>query len=163
MNNADVSEALALAEEATQALGPGLYDMFLVFTGIFALLWYVLSSLGYLRVFQKAGQRGWFAFVPLLRDYARYKMAWTPKAFWIYLVSFIIFQIIGDSIILVLKLLVIITGVITIVMQIKIDLRIAKSFGKSTLWGIFLFFFPFIATMILGFGKATYIGNPSKQ
>ena len=37
----------------------------------------------------------------------------------------------------------------------------AKSFGKTTGFGVLLFFFTFIVSLILGFGKAQYVGNAS--
>ena len=53
----------------------------------------------------------------------------------------------------------IVCAIIFFVLGMKLDIRVAKSFGKSTGWGVLLFFFPFIMSLILGFGKAKYIGN----
>ena len=41
------------------------------------------------------------------------------------------------------------------------SLRLAKSFGKGTGFGICLILFGPIARMVLGFGSATYVGNRS--
>ena len=49
--------------------------------------------------------------------------------------------------------------IIELVLNIKRDIRVAKSFGKGKGWGVLLFFFPFIISLILGYGKAEYIGN----
>ena len=48
-------------------------------------------------------------------------------------------------------------------LEIKLCIRNAKSFGKGAGCGVLMFFFPFIVTLILGFGKAEYIGNTTIQ
>jgi hypothetical protein len=34
---------------------------------------------------------------------------------------------------------------------------------KGKLWAALLFFFPFVTTLILGFGKAEYLGVPEEK
>ena len=52
-----------------------------------------------------------------------------------------------------------VAGLVGTVLHIMQSIKLAKSFGKGKLWGALLFFFPYIFTLILGFGKAEYIGN----
>ena len=54
-------------------------------------------------------------------------------------------------------------GIVWIVMQVKLQMRVAKSFGKGKLWGLGLFLVPFVTSLILGFGSAEYLGNPEEQ
>ena len=114
-------------------------------------------------MFQKAGQRSWFAFIPLLRDFAMFKMAWTGKAFVINTVLLAVFRLCGESESILVGLVAAIAGIAWIVVQVKLLLRVAKSFGKGTGWGLLLFFLPFIGSMILGFGSAEYLGNPEEK
>ena len=117
----------------------------------------------YFKMFQKAGQRSWFAFFPLLRDFALFKMAWNLKCFIISTVLLAVLEIFGESDAFLLSILAAVCGIAWIVMQVKLTLRVAKSFGKGTGWALLLFFLPFIATLILGFGSAEYLGNPEAQ
>ena len=127
------------------------------------LVWFFLSAIGYFKMFQKAGQRSWFAFIPLLRDFAMFKMAWTVKAFIINTVLLAVFELCGESENILVGLVAAIAGIAWIVVQVKLLLRVAKSFGKGTGWALLLFFVPFVSTMILGFGSAEYQGNPSEK
>jgi hypothetical protein len=70
------------------------------------------------------------------------------------------FQLCESSDNVVVGLVAIATGIAYIVMQVKLVRRVAKSFGKGGGWAALLFFLPFIATLILGFGSAEYLGNP---
>ena len=159
MDFAAFSEALSGMDPTMVALGAGLAGALVVLMGVGALAWFVVSSLGYYKMFRKAGQRGWMAFIPLLRDYVRYKMSWNVKAFVIYLVSVIAVELLGESETILLGLIGAAGAVSALVMEAKACVRIAKSFGKSKGWGALLFFFPYVVTLILGFGKAEYIGN----
>ncbi len=134
----------------------GIVAMILAFGGI---LWYFLSALGYYKMYKKAGKRGWMAFVPVVRSYARFSFAWNIKAFWLYLVCLAVMQFVGSSEQIVLSLLALACSITVLVLSIKLDIRVAKSFGKSAGVGVLLFFFPFIVSLILGFGKAKYVGN----
>ena len=49
--------------------------------------------------------------------------------------------------------------IICLVLAVKLNNRVAKSFGKNKGWGVLLLFFPFPVSLILGYGKAEYIGN----
>lgn len=126
---------------------------------IVMILWYFISAIGYYKMFKKAGESGWKAFIPYLSDYVCFKISYNIKSFWIYLVGALIIQFFSEPTNTFAKLFVMVLAIITLVMLIKMKLRLAKSFGKSTIWGILLIFFPFITSLILGFGNAQYIGN----
>ena len=114
-------------------------------------------------MFQKAGQRSWFAFIPLLREYALFKMAWTVKAFVISIVLMAAIQLSGLQESVILGLLGAVCAIVWLVMQVKLVIRVAKAFGKDGVWALLLFVVPFIATLILGFGSAQYVGNPEAK
>ena len=159
MNLSEMNAVLGGMDPAEVALGAGLIGVVSTLMVIGAAAWFVISAIGYFKMFKKAGQRGWFAFIPLLRDFAMFNMAWTVKAFIINTVLFAVFQLCGASESILIGLVAAIAGIALIVMQVKLLLRVAKSFGKGGGWAALLFFIPFIATLILGFGSAEYLGN----
>ena len=155
----ELNAALSGMDPAELALGAGFAAIIATLMAVGGLVWFFLSAIGYFKMFQKAGQRSWFAFIPLLREYALFKMAWTVKAFVISIVMLVALQISGMQEGLILSLLGTVCGIVWIVMQIKLVIRIAKSFGKDGVWALLLFVVPFITTLILGFGSAQYVGN----
>ena len=90
-------------------------------------------------------------------------MAWTVKAFVISIVMLVALQISGMQEGLLLSLLGAVCGIVWIVIQVKLVIRLAKAFGKDGVWALLLFVVPFIATLILGFGSAQYVGNPEAK
>jgi hypothetical protein len=163
MNLAEINNALSGMDPAEVALGAGMVGVIGTLMAIGALIWFLVPAFGFFKMLKKGGQRGWFAFIPLLRDYALFKMAWTVKAFIICTVLLAVLQLGGESENIVVSLVAAVSGIAYIVMQVKLMLRLAKSFGKGTGWGLLLFFIPFIAALILGFGSAEYVGNPEAQ
>lgn len=163
MNSAEMNAALGAMDPTELALGAGLVGVIGTLMLIGSALWFLVSAIGYFKMFKKAGLRGWFAFIPLLRDYNFYKMAWNIKTFIIATVLLAAMQLCGESESVLAGLVAIVTGIAFIVITVKMNLRVAKAFGKGALWGILLLIVPFIASLILGFGSAEYLGNPSEE
>lgn len=163
MDFSEMNAALSGMDPAEVALGAAFMGVVGTLMAVGAAVWFFVSAIGYFKMFKKAGQRGWFAFIPLLRDFAMFKMAWTVKAFIINTVLLVVFQLFGGSESILLGLVAVIAGIALIVVQVKLLLRVAKSFGKGAGWAALLFFLPFVATLILGFGSAEYLGNPETQ
>ena len=86
------------------------------------------------KVFEKAGQPGWAALVPVYNIIIMLKI--TGKPSWWLALFFL--------------------PVANFVMMILIVVALAKSFGKSTGFGLGMLFFGFIFYPILGFGDARY-------
>lgn len=159
MNLSEINAALSGMDPAEVAMGAAFAGVVGTLMAVGAAVWFFVSAIGYFKMFKKAGQRGWFAFVPLLREYAMFKMAWTVKAFIISTAFLAVFQICGESENILVSLVAVVLGIAWIVMQVKLLLRVAKAFGKGKGWAALLFFLPFVATLILGFGNAEYLGN----
>ena len=89
-------------------------------------------------------------------------MAWCTRMFWIYMVLYAAMSLLGnmEEQGFVLSIISLVVAAAVLVIAFKLDLCLAKSFGKGTGFGVLLFFFPFIVSLILGFGKAEYVGNP---
>ena len=120
---------------ATNLMG----GMAVLFTGTFmivilAIVVVMIASLW--KVFTKAGQPGWAAIIPFYNLIVLCQIVGRPL-WWIVLclIPFVNF---------------------VIVILVYIDL--AKSFGKSTGFGLGMFFLGFIFLPILGFGSAQYVG-----
>ena len=88
------------------------------------------------KVFEKAGQPGWAAIVPIYNLVVLLKIIGKPVG-WI-----ILFAI----------------PLVNFVIAIMITIGLAKSFGKSTGFGLGLLFLGLIFYPILGFGSAQYVG-----
>ncbi|MDO4732267.1 MAG: DUF5684 domain-containing protein [Bacillota bacterium] len=159
--NEELTNMLAAMDPAELAMGSAVLGFIGMFTIVIAIVWFFVSAIGYFKMFKKAGEKAWLAFIPLFRDYIRFKFAWKPLFFWITLGCLIAAQVLPMFDNLVLNLLALAICIVLIVLHAKVAGYIAKAFGKGGGWGALLFFFPFIASLILGFGKAEYIGNQS--
>lgn len=106
---------------------------FLLFVVYIALI--VAGIAGFWKVFEKAGQPGWAALIPIYNLYVLLKVAGRP-GWWIllFLIPFV-----------------------NIVTYLIVALDVAKAFGKSTGFGVVgLWIFSYIGYVMLGFGEASY-------
>ncbi|MCA9290370.1 MAG: hypothetical protein KDA25_04525 [Phycisphaerales bacterium] len=107
--------------------------------GVFLVIWLailVVVIVGLWKVFEKAGQPGWAAIIPIYNVIVLIQVAGKP-IWWIILL---------------------IIPIVSIIPGILIPHGIAQNFGKGVGWTIGLIFLPFIFYPMLGFGSATY--NP---
>ena len=159
MSMEEFVQSLSGMDPIELALGAGVLGVFAVLAGMGQILWFFISAIGYRKMFLKAGEAGWKAFIPYYKHFVCFRFAWNTKIFWPFLLSLLLIQYMPDSEGLLMTLIAIACIVVFVVLGIKLSVRIAASFGKSTGWGVLLFFFPFVVSLILGFGKAEYIGN----
>ncbi len=117
----------------------GMVLSFLAFAWFIMLALVVLDLIGLWKVFAKAGFDGWEALIPGHNFFVEFQLAGI-KTYWIFLL-FVPFVNIG--------------------ILIWRDIELAKAFGKSTLFGLGVFFLAPIFIPILGFGKAKYVGTLS--
>jgi hypothetical protein len=92
------------------------------------------------KVFEKAGQPGWAAIVPIYNAYVLTCEIAKKEILW-FVLMFVPF--------------------VGIVAAVLVSIEVAKKFGKSELFGVGLAFLGFIFFPILGFGDAQYEGNRS--
>lgn len=154
----EFSAALETMDPTEIALGAGMAGAVAVALLFGSLIWYFVSSIGFYKMFAKAGVAGWKAFVPYLRKYVLFERSWNTKIFWLYLVIVVAIEFIKSEAV-VANIILLAIFVVAVVIAVKLYIRVAKSFGKSAGWGVLMFFLPFIVSLILGFGKAQYIGN----
>ena len=134
----------------------------LAFTGLFviiaaiALIRYLMTAIGYSKMYRKAGEAGWKAFIPVYNTYNNYKISWTGKKFFLSAALYILMSALTNSTMLSLQLVAAAAGIALLVIVIKQNIKMAKTFGKGAGTGIALMFFPGITSLILGLGKAEY-------
>src|SRR3954466_7738393 len=102
----------------------------------FELVIIVAIIAGFWKVFIKAGKPGWAAIVPIYNVIVLLQVAGKPL--WWVVLFFI--------------------PIVNIIMCILVGIAVAKSFGKSDLFGVGLGLLGFVFYPILGFGDAQYQG-----
>ena len=104
---------------------------------LFGVALVVVVVAGLWKMFEKAGQPGWAAVIPIYNIYILLKVAGRPG--WWLILLFIPF--------------------VNIVINIIVAIDVAKAFGQSAVFGFFLnFLFGGIGFVILGFGNYRYLG-----
>lgn len=123
---------------------------------------YVLTVIPLMKMFIKAGEDGWKAFIPAYNMYIYIKISWDTSVFWIMLaivlINRVISAIFGDES-LFASIVTFILGIITIVYQARLCAKTSKAFGHGTGYAVGLFFLPLIFYYIIGFGSSLYIGK----
>ena len=148
---------------AVEAMDPAvLGDAFLATTAIIAaiavlgLIRYLMISFGYSKMYRKAGEAGWKAFIPVYNTYNNYKLSWNTERFFQYAVLYILLTAVCNSTMLSLQLAGMLAGIILFVVMVNHHIKMANLFGKGTGTGIALMFFPGITSLALGLGKAEF-------
>ena len=117
------------------------------------LFWYLLLALGRWQMFEKMGQPGWKAFIPIYSDYVLYGSCWQTVFFWIALAVSAVCALGGpDS----RSVLVSLVGVIGAALEFLLSLRISRAFGHGIPFAIGLTLLNPIFVLYLGFGPDRY-------
>ena len=141
-----------------EILAGGLLFVAGIFAAVMALgvIRYLLTAIGYSKMYRKAGEAGWKAFIPVYNTYNNYKISWTGKFFFLSAALYILVTALSNSAMLAAQLAVIAAGIALLVVTVKQNVKMAKLFGKGAGTGIALIFFPGITSLILGLGKAEF-------
>jgi hypothetical protein len=141
-----------------EILAGGLLFVAGIFAAIFALgvIRYLLTAIGYSKMYRKAGEAPWKAFIPVYNTYNNYKISWNGKLFFLSAALYILLTAFSNSAMLALQLVSAAAGIALIVVMVKQNVKMAKLFGKGAGTGIALIFFPGITALILGLGKAEF-------
>ena len=130
------THALSLVVSPLNPFGPFFGGTWLLGWGFF----FLLVIIGGWKTFVKAGQPGWAILVPIYNVYIILKIAGRP---WWWLLLYLV-------------------PVINVILAVVVAIDVAKSFGQSALFGVFLLFLlAGIGYMILGFGDYRYQGPPA--
>lgn len=138
----------------------GLFAGLAIALVFFGIIWYVLMIIAWWKIFTKAGEAGWKSLIPIYNLWVAYKI--TGVAPWLIFVPFISGLISGlatdpdGHMAPIMGFICILLDIISVVIYIYYSFRLAKVFGKGTVFAILTIFFPNIMGLILGFGKAKY-------
>ena len=137
----------------------------LAFTGVFvtvaaiALIRYLMAAIGYSKMYRKAGEAGWKAFIPVFNTYTNYKISWNAKFFFLSAALFVLVKVVSGSDAMVMQMASMAAAIALIVVAVKQNIKMAKRFGKGAGTGIALILFPGITSLVLGLGKAEFIAE----
>ena len=126
----------------TEAATTGL-SIFFTVMWIACLAIYVLAIIGFWKMFEKAGEPGWKALIPIYNLYILFKIAW------------------GNGILFLLLFVPAANFIILIMLQFKV----ARAYGQGDAYAFGLIFLPYIFYLVLGFGDSEYVGpdgNPTQ-
>lgn len=91
------------------------------------------------KTFEKAGEPGWAAIVPIYNVYVMIKIGGNP---WWYLLLMLV-------------------PLVNIFVQAKVSIDLAKTFDQGIGFGLGLWILPFVFFPILGFGEYQHVGAPA--
>lgn len=111
-------------------------SLFLGVYGIVALVLSIVLIAAMWKIFEKAGQEGWKAIIPIYNMYILYEISWGKGIYFLLLlIPFVNFFV----------------GIITIY-------KLGQNFGKSTGFIVGMILLPIVFMPMLGFGDARYLG-----
>ncbi|MBQ6461209.1 hypothetical protein IJI91_01490 [Candidatus Saccharibacteria bacterium] len=136
---------------------------------LMVIIFYVLVVIAGWKIFEKAGEPGWKALIPIYNLYIMFKIVGMAMWFWIMLAVSVGVEIV--SVILTgtstdaadpnnlnpfVVILVCAEAILFLIVEIMYAVRTARAFGKGGGFAVGIFFLPNIFWLILGFGSAKY-------
>lgn len=123
--------------------------------------WVVLRVIGDWLIFRKSGKPGWHSIIPLLHMYDEYDICWTGGRGLLSAICLIIVCTATEPASQSAEMVLLpgIAALIYLILEFKESRRLAWSFGKSSLFGLFLFIFGGLGRIVLGLGGADYKGK----
>ena len=119
-------------DAAASAVGAGIMIVY----SLFCLVLCIVLIVAMWKMFVKAGKPGWACIVPFYSQYCLFDIAMGNG--WLFLLTFV--------------------PCVNVVMTFMCYYKLAGAYGKGAGFGIGLIFLTPIFMMILGFGKAEYVG-----
>jgi Family of unknown function (DUF5684) len=112
---------------------------------VIGLVIYLFFAFCLAKIFEKAGKPGWAGFVPIYSSWVYYEIGGKPG--WLVLIGLLsAIPVVGF-----------IAGLALFVIDIIVSLEVAKRFGRSPVFAIFLLILlPFIGLPMLAFGDSRY-------
>ena len=120
------------------------------------IVWLVLGIIGDWMLFRKAGRPGILSLIPGVNLLVEYSICWSGFVGLLFVLLLGAGSYFAQSDAMPLAG---ILGLLTVIIHWVESRKLAKSFGKGFLYGLFLFFFGRLARVILGLSSATYKGK----
>jgi len=123
---------------------------------IILVVWLVVMVIGDWLLFRKAGRPGLLSLIPVVNLLVEYSICWSGFVGVLYFALLTAASYFSQSDMVPLAG---ILGLLAMVMHWIESQKLARSFDKGFLYGLFLFFFDRFARVILGLSSATYKGK----
>ena len=112
-------------------------------------------------IFKKANRKWWESIIPFWNSYVTFKIAWKKNRFWFLLIPSIIYWAvllswINWTVSTIILFVCWILSFVWMILYIIMLFKLAKKFGKSWWFGVWLLFLAPIFLWILAFWKAKY-------
>ena len=115
---------------------------------IFSTVFFILSLISRLFIFQKYGEESWKGLIPFYSDYLEYKHCWTGDMGIVAIILGIVSELnIGGF----LALLIAVVAIAELAVNAMFCYRKSLCFGGGMGMCLLLLFFPFIGNLVLGF------------
>lgn len=153
------------------AVAGGVLGGMFAFALTIGLIYYIFLVIAGWKIFEKAGEKGWKALIPLYNTYIYYKIVGMKNWFWaLFVVSFVVSLItslmgqdtqaqsmdLSTTAGIVSFILSIAMCVFALAVSIMYSIRTSKAFGHGGAFAVGLFFLQGIFLLVLGFGKSKY-------
>lgn len=130
---------------------------------VISLIWFVITIIGYWKLFEKAGQPGWKSIIPIYNEYCIYKIGWNGGIYWLNLLlnalsGFFLYQM-GVEQVIIWVLLSLLVSVLALILRVVFCIKLAQAYNKSGAFAIGLILFYPIFMLILAFGDGEYVKN----
>ena len=135
--------------EMPNAMNAPLFGAFVAAYVVLVIALVALEVVAFWRIFEKAGEPGWKALIPIYSDYMLYRIGWDVRVFWITLILGLLCMI---------PLLGIVAAIVASVLTICFYVKLAKAFGHGGWFSVGLFLLSPIFILILAFDKSEYLG-----
>lgn len=125
---------------------------------ICALVLLFIEGIGRYKLFEKAGERGWKAFIPILSSYILYRLIWHSILSLIrfaltFLTLFLLIQVYP------LRVVGLVFAMLSFIWDGIVSWKTGKCFGKGTVYRIALILLHPIMLPVLGWGYDRYMGK----
>ena len=130
---------------------------------------YVLLVIAFWKMFNKFGEPGWKAIIPIYNTYIMYKYTWQRKFFWISLILDIVGTALttagmGNGTVASMNQPLVWIGLVVLLVDLVIAFiaiyKLSVAFGHGIGYFFGLIFLSIIFYYILGFGSSKYVGSP---
>lgn len=129
---------------STDAAATAGFGAFLGTVLLIALVIVVIEVIAMWKIFEKAGEQGWKAIIPIYNTWTLAEIVGRP-GWWGLFPLFGVIPFVG--------------GILALVVSIILYIDLAKAFGKEPVWALLLILVPFVGFPMLGFGSAKYSGT----
>lgn len=140
-----------------------LYDWYIsnvIWSSVFLIIWYILLAVGGWKMFEKAGEAGWKALIPIYNYYILFKICWTTRMFWVWMaVSIAAGLLAGLSTNSMTIAFSYALSFVAAIMLCVLYYNLSLAYGHGIGYFIGLVFLTNIFILILGFGSSRYVGS----